>query len=50
MYFREAGLTYLQLSKIASRLVREALKKDKKGDFSIREQTFIKRIEKKNDS
>ena len=47
MYWREAGLTYLQLSRITSRLLRQALKKEKQADFSIREQTFIKKIEKK---
>lgn len=47
MYWREAGLTYLQLSKISSRLLRQALKKEKQADFTMREQTFIKKIEKK---
>lgn len=46
-FWREAGLTYLQYSKIASRLLREAIKKDKRSDFTLREASFIKRIEKK---
>ena len=44
VYFREAGLTYLQFSSIASRLVRQALKKERKGDVSLKESTTIKRL------
>lgn len=44
VYFREAGLTYLQFSKISSRLLRQALKKDKQGDLALKESSTIKRL------
>ena len=44
VYFREAGLTYLQFSSIASRLVRQALKKERKGDLSLKESSTIKKL------
>lgn len=43
-YWREAGLTYLQFSSVAARALRRALKPEKKGDFSLRESSTIKRI------
>ena len=43
-FFREAGLTYLQFSSIASRLVRQALKKDKRGDVALKESSTIKKL------
>jgi hypothetical protein len=46
-YWREAGLTYLQFSRIAASLVRRAVKKDKPIDVAAREATFIKRIGEK---
>lgn len=44
VYFREAGLTYLQFSSIASRLLRQALKKERKGDLSLKESSTIKKL------
>ena len=42
--FREAGLTYLQFSSIAGRLVRQALKKERRGDVSLKESSTIKKL------
>lgn len=43
-YWREAGLTYLQFSTVAARLVRRALKVEKRGDFTLRETSTLKKL------
>ena len=44
-YWRQAGLTYLQFSKIAASLVRKAVQADKRGD-AIRATSTLKKITK----
>lgn len=40
--WRQAGLTYVNYSQIAARLVRQALKKDLKADAAKRDEVSVK--------
>lgn len=42
-YWRNAGLTYLQFSRVAAAIVRTAVKEDKKAD-AIRATSTLKKI------
>lgn len=44
-YWRQAGLTYLQFSRIAASLVRKAVQQDKRGD-ATRASSTLKKISK----
>ena len=48
-YWRQAGLTYLQFSRIAAELVRQAVKQDKKADPG-RTLSTLKRVIKAKDA
>uniref|UniRef100_A0A1W7RAZ0 ATP synthase subunit epsilon, mitochondrial n=1 Tax=Hadrurus spadix TaxID=141984 RepID=A0A1W7RAZ0_9SCOR len=42
-YWRQAGLTYLQFSSIAARLVRRAVKAEFRFDIQGREESLMKK-------
>lgn len=44
-YWRQAGLTYLQFSRIAASIVRQVVKEDKKAD-ALRATSTLKKVAK----